>query len=171
MSKIFIIQNVDCQSISATITKLSKVYGTPKVMFSDMMINLESFAIEGIVRGEQNIRKALAVEDVLAAGVPVGSASDKILSHQGQVVATTEPIIPDDVLFVEFEKDNATSLVLLVKYQSIVNPPQNLPTYSEFTKAAQKLAEYYGEKYSDDDTLRELIQGVVTARFNHEQCS
>ncbi len=172
MSKVFIIENTNCQAISQTINKLAQKYGTPKLLFSDMDIDLEEMASIGeAISGHGNILKALAQKDIAAAGIPIGSTVDKVLLSQGQVVAVTEPVIPEDILFIEFEKDNATSLIVLVKYQSIVNPPQNLPTYSEFVKAARNLSEYYGEHYSEDETLRDLIQAVVTARFNHEQCS
>lgn len=158
MSKVFILSNTDYDSVLSVIADLSEKYGNPVLLFNDMDIDLQNYTINNPVEG--NIQVADYITRRFSMNVQ-GSA----LRNRDGVAARTVETMSEDIIFIVFTKDDAKSLVALVNYRCIINNQTHIPAYANFVKSAQKLAVYYGEQYSDDIQLRDLIQDVVTKRY------
>lgn len=166
MSKIFIVENSDFSSLCSQIHQIGLKYGTINRIFTDMEIDLEGLTIT----------KTYSTEEFLQLfGIPVtyveGGFIPNHLRGQGGVAAEAVPTMPNDVVFVEYLGRDATSLVMFVKAQSILNASGELESYAKFVGRVRELAEYIHQQYPEDESLRQFVQDMVNARADHERQS
>lgn len=156
MSKIFILTEFDFNSILRTIGELRKDFGKVQRVFTDYEINLE-----------EEIIKSNSFEDFVKKCY-MNPQKTRMTDDKGNTVVEVEAIMQEDILFVEFNSGESTSLICLIKATAILNIPKEfkkLRTYKEFIKTADVFAKYIYEVYPDDDLLKEKTQGLIYTRY------